>query len=97
MDNVTLFLNTDCAMKICVNNDLFHYPRKDSRTQGTCSDDQVKVYIIQEKYFREQLKSNIIWGKWTLFRNNKIYYPWLIIIFYRIHLIRWIRQKSKQK
>ena len=40
---------------------------------------------------------SIIWGKWTLFRNNKIYHPWSLFIFYRIHLIRGRRQKSKQK
>ena len=28
MGNVTLFMNTDYEMKLCVNYDLFHYPWK---------------------------------------------------------------------
>ena len=31
MDNVTLFLNTYCETKLCMNNDLFLYPGKATR------------------------------------------------------------------
>ena len=79
---------------ICV---IIHEKLRGNSIQGTCPGDQVKIYIIKGKCVPEQLKFNVIWGKWTLFRNSKIYSPWLIIIFYRIHLICQIRQKSKQK
>ena len=77
---------------------IIHKKLRGNIIQGTCSGDQIKAYIIQGKFIiHNQFKGNIISGKWTLFRNNKNYYPQLTINFYRIHLIRRIRQKSKQK
>ena len=77
---------------------IIHKKLRGNIIQGTCSGDQIKVYIIQGKFIiHNQFKGNIIWGKGTLFGNDKIYYPQLTIIFYRIHLIWRIRQKSKQK
>ena len=58
MDNVTLFLTTDCEMKLlCVNKAFVSLSMKDLKgnsIQRMCSGDQVKVYVIWEKCFTEQ-------------------------------------------
>ena len=55
---------------------LLHYPWK---IEGELYPEnmfrwQINV-IIQGKCSPDQFKGSIIWAKWILFRNNKIYYP----------------------